>query len=140
MSFGPIIVPTQDIFQIGPRLASVYRLMNENVANPGETSFSVSIDARDAARVHVRAYEEAGVSNQRDNVSSGTFTHQQWVDIMGNHFPSLEDRLPKGRLDKRVALGMDHSKAVRDLIFALRPLEKTVVDTVHRFLQIEQVR
>lgn len=114
--------------------------MDEKLETPGETPFPVGIDMRDTAKGHVRAFEEVGASNQRYVVSSGTFTHQHWVDIVRKHFPSLKDRLPTERVEERAALGIDHSKAIRDLKFAPRPLEETVVDTVHRFLEIEMVK
>ncbi|CAG8075009.1 unnamed protein product [Penicillium nalgiovense] len=136
MLFGPIIMPTSDI-SASPSLASVYELMDAKLESPGETPFPFCVDVRDAAKAHVRAYETAIASNQRYLTVSNTYSHQQFVDIMRKHFPSLEGRLPAGRAEENEVAGGDNRKAIRDLGFAPGGLEETVVDTVKRLLEIE---
>jgi hypothetical protein len=60
------------------------------------------------------------------------------VDIMKIQFPLLEGRLPSGRFEEQTALVMDNSEVTRDSMFAPRPLEHTVVNTVQQLLEIEQ--
>ncbi|CAI7634267.1 unnamed protein product [Penicillium glandicola] len=134
---GPIIMPTQGL-RTNPSLAYVYELMNAKLDAPGETPFPAWVDFRDTAKAHVRAYQEAIASNQRYATSSGTFSMQQLVDIMRKHFPLLEGRLPTGRTEESEVIGVDSSKVIRDLGFAPRGLEETVVDTVNSFLEIEK--
>ncbi|KAJ5813119.1 3-beta hydroxysteroid dehydrogenase/isomerase [Penicillium robsamsonii] len=69
---------------------------------------------------------------------SWTITLQRFADIMKKHFPSLKGQLPVGRTEEHEVLGMGSSKAIRDLGLALRSLKETVVDTVHRRLEIEK--
>ncbi|KGO66768.1 3-beta hydroxysteroid dehydrogenase/isomerase [Penicillium expansum] len=135
---GPLIIPTHDL-SANLSLGSVYQLIDRKLDVPGETPFPIYVDVRDAAKVHIRAYEEAIASNQRYATSSGTYSQQQLVDIMKKHFPSLKGRLPNGRTEESDVVGIDSSKARKDLGFAPRSLEETIVDTVHRFLEIEQI-
>ena len=113
--------------------------MNGKLESPGETPFPFCVDVRDVAKAHVRAYQEAIASNQRYLTVSGTYSQQQLVDIMRKHFPSLEGHLPAGRTEEGEVVGGDNRKAIRDLGFAPRGLEETIVDTVNRLLEIENI-
>jgi nucleoside-diphosphate-sugar epimerase len=117
----------------------VYELVDAKLESPGETLVPLCVDVRDAAKAHVRAYETAIASNQRYLTVSSTHSHQQFVDIIRKHFPSLEGRLPAGRTEESEIAGGDNRKSIRDLGFAPRDLEETVVDTVNRFLEIENI-
>lgn len=74
----------------------------------------------------MRAYEEVIAFNQRYSTSSTSYTQQQFVDIMKKHFPSLERRLPAERTEESEIVGIDISKAIRDLGFAPRGLEEPI--------------
>ncbi|KAF3019063.1 hypothetical protein E8E15_002754 [Penicillium rubens] len=138
MIFGPIIIPTSDI-SANPALASVYELMDAKLESPGETLIPLCVDVRDAAKAHVRAYETAIASNQRYLTVSSTYSRQQFVDIIRERFPSLVGRLPARRTEESEVAGGDNRKSIRDIGFAPRDLEETVVDTVNRFLEIENI-
>ncbi|KAJ5356973.1 3-beta hydroxysteroid dehydrogenase/isomerase [Penicillium concentricum] len=133
---GPIIIPTQNM-RANPSFISLYKLLDGKLDNLGKVLLPAYVDVRDSAKAHVRAYEEANASNQRYLISSGSLNLQQVADIMKKHFHSLVGRLPVGRTEERGVLIMDSSKAVRDLGFAPRGPDETVVDTVRRLLEIE---
>lgn len=133
-----MIIPTHDL-STNISHASVHQLMKGKLDTPGETPFPFYIDVRDAAHFHTRAYEEVVASNQRYAITSGIYSQQQIVDIMRKHFPSLKERLPAGRTEESEVARVDISKATRDLGFAPRGLEETIVETVGCFLEIEQI-
>lgn len=101
------------------------------------------VDVRDVALSHVLAVEKKEAAGKRFVIVAGNFCNKQIVEIIGENFPQLRDRLPTGEALKPgdfPAAGkpdIDHRRSVEVLGMTYRSLADSIRDTVKSLQAVE---
>ena len=99
------------------------------------------VDVRDVALAHVRALTVPEAGGKRFYVVGGFFSNPRLVQIVRQHFPELENRLP-GEATVTDDFPENHwrfdNRRSREVLgIEYRSLEESVVDTVRSILEFE---
>ncbi|KAF9890129.1 hypothetical protein FE257_006290 [Aspergillus nanangensis] len=140
MVYGPNMNATASIAHLNESSAEIYRLMTAKPTDPvPPTSFWGSVDARDVAQAHLKAYETPEAGGQRFLVCQDNYSYQQMVDVLREKVPEVKDRVPVGKphtgLGEEV-YGIDNSKSRKVLGLHYRSFEETVVDAARSLLEL----
>ncbi|KXJ88192.1 hypothetical protein Micbo1qcDRAFT_138545 [Microdochium bolleyi] len=134
--YGPIKHHVGSGKSLNTSSADILRLFDGSEKTVPETSFWGSVDVRDLAEAHVRAFETPAAAGQRYIVASpGNFMYQSAVDIIRAEFPELRDTTPQGQTGAPIppVYAIDAGKAARELGLKAEdytPLRTTIVDAV----------
>ncbi|KAI7776176.1 hypothetical protein LA080_005748 [Diaporthe eres] len=97
------------------------------------------VDVRDVALAHVRAVTRPDAGGKRFYIVGGYFSNKRLADVIREHHPELDDRLPppEGAEDDFPAdvYGFDNSRSREVLGIEYRGLEESVEDTVKSILE-----
>ncbi|TFK50268.1 NAD-P-binding protein [Heliocybe sulcata] len=139
-TYGPPQNPVKDIKSINMSnqyfLAMANGTFKQGVPAIG---FPYCVDVRDVALAHVKAVELDVAKGQRYLLVGSPYKPEQLVDIIVRNFPFLKDKLPEvdiSKVDITPPFGIDTSKTTNELGIQFVPLEKSVVDTVSRLLEL----
>lgn len=107
------------------------------------TNAYLFVDVREVALSHVLALEKKEAAGKRFVIVAGNFCNKQIVEIIGENFPKLRDRLPTGEALKPgdfPAAGkpdIDNRRSVEVLGMTYRSLADSIRDTVKSLQAVE---
>lgn len=100
------------------------------------------VDVRNVAEAHLFAFESDQAPGQRLFMNNCTFSTQMMVDVIGQKFPQLKEKLPQGTPgsgpDDVKTLAKKNNQKTRELTgIEFIPMEQTVEDVVSQILRRE---
>ena len=98
----------------------------------------MQIDVRDLVKLHVQALTDPAAANQRFLVGTELFSYKRIANVLREEVPELKDRVVEEGAGTPPTPLLDDSKTKELLNFQPRPFEETVIDTVHRILELEK--
>ncbi|KAL3454161.1 hypothetical protein BJX65DRAFT_292360 [Aspergillus insuetus] len=107
-----------------------------------ENMFWSSMDMRDVAEAHLRAFEVPKSGGKRFFIYKGNFTYQQFMDALWENVPEIRDRVlvgvpGTGSVPANVYT-INTSKSQRILGLKYQPLEETIVNAARSLLKLEE--
>ena len=138
--FGPIVHYLNSLEAINTsnqRLRNI--IQGQFKAQIPPTGTFTWVDVRDVALAHVRAIEVEKAGGQRFFVTAGYFSNKDLVDIIREHRPQLESKLPSNDSPNDLPADIykiDNSRSKEVLGIKYRPLKETISDTVDSLLKV----
>ncbi|KAG8852355.1 methylglyoxal reductase (NADPH-dependent) gre2 [Tulasnella sp. 330] len=143
MVYGPPEQEVSSLAKLGTSGDELYGIFTGK-AQP-ENSVWIWVDVRDIALAHVLAIESEGAANQRYLITAGTYSAQQFLDVIWKHYPERaeEKGISKGTPGKLYPEGgnytADNSKSLKDLKgLEYHSFDEMCKATFDRFLVLEK--
>lgn len=141
--FGPVVHHLNSLSAINTSNARVVDLIQgkwKSEIAPSGVFFWV--DVRDVAAAHVAALERPEAGGKRFFTTAGKYSNREIFEIVLKNFPELKENLPGldvkgGGYTEQGPPGYDNSRATKELGINWIPLEKSIVDTVKSFKEVE---